>query len=53
MTRKYKMVMPNDFILLAKSLTILEGLQRELHPDINILEIASDYIKASDDIKTA
>ena len=50
-TRKYKMVMPNDFILLAKSLTILEGVVTELHPDINILEIASDYIKASDDIK--
>ncbi|MDZ7834524.1 MAG: hypothetical protein U5K84_03475 [Alkalibacterium sp.] len=45
------MVMPNDFILLAKSLTILEGVVTELHPDINILEIASDYIKASDDIK--
>ena len=50
-TRKYKMVMPNDFILLAKSLTILEGVVSEMHPDINIMEIASDYVKASDDIK--
>ncbi|WP_368645150.1 ABC1 kinase family protein [Alkalibacterium putridalgicola] len=50
-TRKYKMVMPNDFILLAKSLTILEGVVTDLHPDINILEIASDYIKSSDDIE--
>ena len=50
-TRKYKMVMPNDFILLAKSLTILEGVVSEMHPDINIMQIASDYVKASDDIK--
>lgn len=50
-TRKYKMVMPNDFILLAKTLTILEGVVTDLHPDINIMEIASDYIKTSDDIK--
>lgn len=50
-TRKYKMVMPNDFILLAKTLTILEGVVTDLHPDINIMEIASDYMKTSDDIK--
>ncbi|WP_423189929.1 ABC1 kinase family protein [Alkalibacterium sp. f15] len=50
-TRKYKMVMPNDFILLAKSLTIIEGVVSDLYPDINIMEIASNYIKASDDIK--
>lgn len=50
-TRKYKMVMPNDFILLAKSLTILEGVVSEMHPDINIMQIASDYVKASDDIE--
>lgn len=49
-THKYKMVMPNDFILLAKSLTILEGVVSDLHPDINIMEIASTYIKASNDI---
>lgn len=50
-THKYKMVMPNDFILLAKALTILEGVVTNLHPDINVMEIASTYIKASDDIK--
>ncbi|WP_161878773.1 ABC1 kinase family protein [Alkalibacterium sp. MB6] len=50
-THKYKMVMPNDFILLAKSLTIIEGVVSDLYPDINIMEIASSYIKASDDIK--
>ncbi|EXJ23525.1 Ubiquinone biosynthesis monooxygenase UbiB [Alkalibacterium sp. AK22] len=49
-THKYKMVMPNDFILLAKSLTIIEGVVSDLHPDINIMEIASTYIKSSNDI---
>ncbi len=49
-THKYKMVMPNDFILLAKALTILEGVVSDIHPDINIMQIASTYIKASDDI---
>lgn len=49
-THTYKMVMPNDFILLAKSLTIIEGVVSELHPEINIMKIATTYIKASDDI---
>jgi ubiquinone biosynthesis protein len=50
-THEHKMIMPNDFIMLAKSLTILEGVVSDLHPDINVMEIASTYIKASDDIK--
>lgn len=50
-THKHKMIMPNDFIMLAKSLTILEGVVSDLHPDINVMEIATTYLKASDDIK--
>ncbi|MFC6491298.1 hypothetical protein, partial [Nitratireductor sp. GCM10026969] len=49
-TNKYKMIMPNDFLLLAKSMTILEGVITELHPDINVLKIASTYIKTNDDV---
>ncbi|MEC6748484.1 lipopolysaccharide core heptose(II) kinase RfaY [Marinilactibacillus sp. XAAS-LB27] len=49
-TNKYKMIMPNDFLLLAKSMTILEGVITELHPDINVLKIASAYIKTNDDV---
>lgn len=50
-THDHKMIMPNDFIMLAKSLTILEGVVSDLHPDINVMEIATTYIKASGDIK--
>lgn len=49
-THKYKMIMPNDFLLLAKSLTILEGVISELHPDINILKIASSYMKTNNSV---
>lgn len=49
-THKYKMIMPNDFLLLAKSLTILEGVITELYPEVNILNIASAYIKNNDSV---
>lgn len=49
-THKHKLVMPNDFIMLAKAFTILEGVVSELHGDINIMEIAANYIKASENI---
>lgn len=44
------MIMPNDFLLLAKSLTILEGVITELYPEINVLQIATSYIKENDSI---
>ncbi|MFJ1627603.1 ABC1 kinase family protein [Marinilactibacillus psychrotolerans] len=49
-THKHKMIMPNDFLLLAKSLTILEGVITELYPEINVLQIATSYIKENDSI---
>lgn len=50
-THSYKMVMPNDFIILGKSLTIVEGVVTDLYPDINVMEIATTYFKESGDIK--
>jgi len=49
-TRKHRITMPNDFIMLVKSLTILEGVILELDPSINVLKIAQAYIRSSDDI---
>ncbi|WP_208560949.1 ABC1 kinase family protein [Marinilactibacillus kalidii] len=49
-TNKYKMIMPSDFLLLAKSMTILEGVITELDPDINVLKIATAYIKTNDSV---
>lgn len=49
-TRKHQITMPNDFIMLVKSFTILEGVVTDMTPNINLLEIAKSYIKSSDDI---
>lgn len=49
-TRKHRITMPNDFIMLVKCLTILEGVILQLDPTINVLKIAQSYIRASDEI---
>src|SRR5699024_10441868 len=46
-TRKHKITMPNDFIMLVKSLTILEGVVLELYPGVNVLKLAKTYIQSS------
>jgi len=48
-THKHQLVMPNDFILLSKSLSMIEGIVSELHEDINVMGIALDYVKNQDD----
>jgi len=50
-THKHSLVMPNDFIMLAKSLTMIEGIVSDLHEDINVMEIAMNYVKGSDDFR--
>ncbi|WP_027107989.1 ABC1 kinase family protein [Lacticigenium naphthae] len=50
-TRKHKMTMPNDFIILVKSFTVMEGVVTELYPEINIMEISKEYVKVSDSIQ--
>lgn len=49
-TRKHKMTMPNDFIMLTKSLTLLEGVVTDLAPEVNVMEIAKEYIRQSDHV---
>lgn len=46
-THKHKLVMPNDFIMLAKSLTILEGVVQDLNSDINIMGTAKLFLQSS------
>lgn len=48
-TRKHKIVLPNDFILLSKSLSMIEGIVSDLHEDINVMSIAFDYVKNQDE----
>ncbi|WP_035445158.1 ABC1 kinase family protein [Atopococcus tabaci] len=50
-TRKHKLTMPNDFIMLVKSLTVMEGVVMELAPELNVMEIAKDYIRSSDHVQ--
>lgn len=47
-THKHKLVMPNDFIMLAKSLTILEGVIEDLNPEINLMSTAKLFVQSSD-----
>lgn len=49
-TRKHRITMPNDFIMLVKSLTILEGVVTDLSPGMNVLKLAQAYIRSSDEL---
>lgn len=50
-TRKHGISMPSDFTLLVRALTVLEGVVLELAPDLNIVQIAGEYLKESDNFK--
>ena len=42
-TRKYKVVMPRDFVLLAKALVTVGGIVTHLDPSLNVAEFAAPY----------
>lgn len=50
-TRKHGLSMPSDFTLLVRALTVLEGVVLQLAPDVNIVQIAKEYLKESDNFK--
>lgn len=43
-THKHSLIMPNDFIMLAKSLGILEGVVGEFKTDVNVMDVAKMYL---------
>ncbi|MDD5331353.1 MAG: AarF/ABC1/UbiB kinase family protein [Candidatus Nanoarchaeia archaeon] len=45
LSRKYKMKLPTNFVLLVKSLATLEGLVRELDPEYNLVESFKPYVQ--------
>jgi ubiquinone biosynthesis protein len=49
-TRKHGLIMPTDFILLAKSLGTLEGVVREFDTDLNVMDIAKTYMQQREDL---
>ena len=46
---RHSLIMPNDFVMLAKSLGIIEGVITEFETDVNIMDIAKTYLKERDD----
>lgn len=46
---KHGLIMPNDFIMLAKSLGIVEGVVSEFDTQVNVLEIAKSYLQERED----
>lgn len=48
-TRKHRLSMPSDFTLLVRSLTVLEGVLTDIHPEMNVVGMAKEYLKENDD----
>ena len=46
---RHGLIMPNDFVMLAKSLGIVEGVITEFETDVNLMDIAKTYLKERDD----
>ena len=49
-TQKHRIVIPNDFTLLVKSMGMLEGILAELDPTINVLSVANRYMQTSEEL---
>lgn len=47
---KHNLIMPNDFVVLARAITIVEGVASELDGSISIMEIAKTFLKENDEI---
>lgn len=47
--QKHNLIMPNDFILLAKSLAIIEGVIGDFETDVNVLNTAKTYLASNED----
>ncbi|MDN6166846.1 MAG: AarF/UbiB family protein, partial [Tetragenococcus koreensis] len=46
---KHGLVMPNDFIMLGKSLTVVEGIVSDFDTEVNVMEIAKSYLEEQED----
>jgi ubiquinone biosynthesis protein len=45
LSRKYHLILPQDFVLLGKTVFIIGGVGRELYPEFNILEVAEPFAR--------
>ena len=46
-THKHSLIMPNDFIMLAKSMGVIEGIVSDFDTKVNVMDIAKTYLKES------
>ena len=44
-TRKHNLIMPHDFIMLAKSLGVIEGVVSDFDTEVNVMDVAKTYVK--------
>jgi ubiquinone biosynthesis protein len=47
-THKHGLIMPNDFIMLAKSMGVIEGVVSDFKTEVNVMDVAKTYLKESD-----
>lgn len=43
-THKHGLIMPNDFIMLAKTLGIIEGVVSDFETEVNLMDVAKSYL---------
>lgn len=48
-THEHGLIMPNDFILLAKSIGVIEGVVSEFKTNVNVMEVAKTYLQERED----
>lgn len=48
-SRKHSLVMPTDFIMLGKSLAVIEGVVSDFDVEVNLMQIAKSYVKEHED----
>ncbi len=48
-THKHDLMMPSDFILLAKSIGVIEGVVTDFATEVNIMEVAKTYLKTREE----
>lgn len=48
-SRKHGLVMPTDFIMLGKSLAVIEGVVSDFDVEVNLMQIAKSYVQEHED----
>ena len=52
MFKRHNIAIPSDLTILAKSLSILEGVFQEISPELKLISLAKDYLKENINVTT-